>query len=154
SGRHPQASPTNRILRVRLLLYRHSCPLGRHLVVAEWRDEQRWVHDCVVPVLGPARVPACLRRLDTSGVAVGLTAEVELSLIDAGLVTFYDKNKKAFAALATRAYAFAFANVHETGLTLRKDDVAKSLTQALTINEDLRECLAQKKLRQKFWYER
>jgi hypothetical protein len=85
---------------------------------------------------------------------VGLTAAVELSLNDAGLIDFYNKNVSAFKALAARAYSFAYDNVHATGLPLRRDDVAANLVTALEINEDLRECLASKKLRQKHWYQR
>src|SRR2546423_1804834 len=53
-----------------------------------------------------------------------------------------------------RSYAFGYGNVHPTGLPVRKDDVATSLVDALVINEDLRDCLADKKLRQRFWYQR
>jgi hypothetical protein len=83
---------------------------------------------------------------------VGLTAEVEMSLTDASLVAFYDKNQKAFKATATRAYAFAYGNVLATGLPLRPDDVATGLVTALLVNEDLRNCLAEKKLRPRYWY--
>jgi hypothetical protein len=83
---------------------------------------------------------------------MGLTASVEMSLSDAGLIDFYKKHIPAFKALAIRAYSFAHENVAPTGFPLRKDDVATSLVTALEINEDLRECLAGKKLRQKFWY--
>lgn len=83
---------------------------------------------------------------------MGLTANVELSLTDAGLVDFYNVHKPAFKALATRAYSFAHENVESTGFPLRTDDVAASLVTALEITEDLRNCLAEKGLRQKFWY--
>lgn len=85
---------------------------------------------------------------------MGLTADVELSLGDAGLIEFYDGDVGAFKVLAARAYAYAYENVHATGLPLRRDDVAVNLVTALVINDDLRTCLAEKKLRQKFWYQR
>jgi hypothetical protein len=85
---------------------------------------------------------------------VGLTADVELSLDDAGLIEFYDGEVGAFKVLATSAYSYAYGNVHATGLPLRRDDVAVNLVTALVINDDLRTCLAEKKLRQKFWYRR
>ena len=85
---------------------------------------------------------------------MGLTANVEMSLSDAGPIGFYDKHVPAFKALAARAFAFAHDNVTATGLPLRKDDVGTSLVTALEINEELREYLAGKKLRQKFWYSR
>jgi len=85
---------------------------------------------------------------------VGLTAEMELNLGDAGLIEFFDKRRPAFKAIAARAYAFAHENVKETGLLLRQDDAAASLVGALVTNEDLREYLAGKKLRPKYWYQR
>jgi hypothetical protein len=85
---------------------------------------------------------------------MGLTADVELALGDASLVTFFDQNRAAFKEIATRSYSFAFDNVTETGLPLRHDDVAKGVVIALVTNEALRECLATKKLREKLWYTR
>lgn len=85
---------------------------------------------------------------------MGLTADVELSLKDANLIDFYNKKAPAFKALATRAYSYTYDNVHPTGLPLRPDDVAANLVTALVINDDLREYLAVKKLRQKHWYQR
>jgi hypothetical protein len=83
---------------------------------------------------------------------MGLAANVEMSLTDAGLIDFYDDHIPAFKALAARAYSLAHENVTPTGLPLRKDDVATSLVTALEINEELRNYLAGKTLRQKFWY--
>jgi len=83
---------------------------------------------------------------------MGLTAQMEMSLADAGLITFYDQRFPAFKAIALRAYSFTYTNVHPTGLPLRKDDVAVGLVTALQINEDLRAYLAEKKLRPKYWY--
>ena len=75
-----------------------------------------------------------------------------MGLADAGLIDFYDADKAAFKAIASRAYSYAYDYVHATGLPLRKDDVATSLVAALVTNEDLRACLAGKRLRQKHWY--
>jgi len=83
---------------------------------------------------------------------MGLTAQIEMSLTDAGLIRFYNAHAPAFKAIAKRAYSFTYTNVHPTGLPLRKDDVAVGLVTALQINEDLRACLAEKKLRPKYWY--
>lgn len=85
---------------------------------------------------------------------MGLTANDELKLRDAGLIKFYEKKTAAFKALAARAYKFAYENVHATGLKLRPDDVSTSLVSALEINNDLRTYLAQNRLTQKFWYQR
>lgn len=84
---------------------------------------------------------------------MALTAVVELRLRDAELIDFFDKNRKAFKAQATRAYAYAYENVHPSGMPLRRDDVAASLIDALEVNDQLRTFLAERKLRQKFWYQ-
>jgi hypothetical protein len=83
-----------------------------------------------------------------------LTADVEMNLDAAGLIDFYNDRCDAFKAIATRSYSYTYENVHPTGLPVRKDDVAKSLVDALIINEDLRDYLAGKKLRQQHWYQR
>lgn len=83
---------------------------------------------------------------------MGMTAQMEMNLSDAGLIDFYNDNLDAFRAVAERAYEFTRMNVEPTGLTLRKDDVAVNLVPALQINEALRACLAAKKLRPKYWY--
>jgi hypothetical protein len=85
---------------------------------------------------------------------VALTADVELSLRDAELIDFYDSKVAVFKTLAARAYAFTYENVHPTGLLLRRDDVAVNLVPPLVFDDDLRTFLAEKKLRQKFWYQR
>ena len=85
---------------------------------------------------------------------MGLTAEIELGLVDAGLVDFFDAHREAFKAIADRSFKYAMDNVVDTGLPLRRDDVATSLQVALLTNESFREFLARKKLRQKHWYGR
>ncbi len=67
---------------------------------------------------------------------------------------FFDGSRPAFKEIAGRSYEFAHDNVLATGLPLRRDDVSKSIRIALVTNETLRDCLAEKKLRQQFWYER
>lgn len=85
---------------------------------------------------------------------MGLTAEVELSLRDAGLIDFYDANMDAFEEVTKKSFDFAADQVAEISLPLRRDDVGTFLVPALRTNEKLREELAAKKLRQKYWYER
>jgi len=77
-----------------------------------------------------------------------------MELIDAGLVEFYEGHVAEYRDIAQRSYEFAEANVLPTGLPVRPDDVAVHIVPALEIDEDLREFLAGKKLRQKFWYRR
>lgn len=83
---------------------------------------------------------------------MGLTAEVELSLDDAGLLEFFEDRRTIFTEMAQEAYDYASGYVERIGLPLRRDDVAKILVPALTTNEPLRECLAGKRLRQQYWY--
>lgn len=83
---------------------------------------------------------------------MGLTADVELRLIDAGLVKFYNDNDQAFREMAISAYGYAATYVEARGLPLRRDDVAKILVPALETTESLRICLAQKSLRTKNYY--
>jgi hypothetical protein len=83
---------------------------------------------------------------------MGLTAEVELSLRDTGLIDFFDDRRQGFTDIAKASFEYAEGYVSEIGLPLRPDDVAKILVPALTTNEALREFLARKKLRQQYWY--
>lgn len=85
---------------------------------------------------------------------MGLTAEVELSLRDASLIEFYERNEAAFEEVTRKSFDFAADQVAQIPLPLRRDDVGVFLVPALRTNERLREELARKKLRQKYWYER
>jgi hypothetical protein len=85
---------------------------------------------------------------------VALTAEDELSLGNAGLIKFFNNNKKLFREMATSAYAFAAGYVEDAGLEVRIDDVAKALEPALRVTPKLRTYLAGKKLTQQYWYRR
>jgi hypothetical protein len=60
---------------------------------------------------------------------MGLTAETELSLRDAGLIDFYDKHKKDFKGVNEKAFEFAASQVDGLGM-------------------------AAKKLRPRYWYDR
>jgi hypothetical protein len=83
---------------------------------------------------------------------MGLTAARELTLRDVGLVEFFEEHRGAFEEMAATSRGYAETYVARTGLPLRRDDVAAILVPALTTNEQLREFLAGKKLRQKYWY--
>lgn len=85
---------------------------------------------------------------------MGLTAENELSLRDANLIKFYEKNKADFADVTRKSYDFASDQVAQINLPLRRDDVCTFLVPALRTHEKLRNELARLKLRQKYWYER
>lgn len=83
---------------------------------------------------------------------MGLTADVELSLRDTGLIKFFDDHREAFAELAASSYNYCLSYVAKSGLRLRPDDVAKNLVPALTTNEALRDFLQKKSKRQQYWY--
>ena len=85
---------------------------------------------------------------------MGLTAEVELELRDAGLIDFFDQHQPAFAEMARTSYDYAVSYVQPTGLPVRRDDVAGGLVIALETNETLRDFLATNHLRQKYQYRR
>lgn len=85
---------------------------------------------------------------------MGLTAEVELGLRDANLIEFFEDNRDAFEEVVQRSFEFASHQVQEIGLPLRRDDVSTFLVPALRTNERLRDVLADKRLRQRYWYER
>lgn len=85
---------------------------------------------------------------------MGLTAEVELQLRDAGLIAFFDSNRPFFREMAARAYAYANSYVEPTGLVVRRDDAASGLVFALETCEELRDYLAEHHLGQKYQYRR
>jgi hypothetical protein len=85
---------------------------------------------------------------------VGLTAEVELVLQDAGLIDFFDENRAAFQEMAVTSLAYATTYVEPTGIPTRVDDVAETLETALRTNEPLRLYLQAHHLKQKFQYRR
>ena len=87
-------------------------------------------------------------------VTMGLTAEVELELVDAGLVKFFDDHRPAFKLMAVTAHDYASTYVKPTGLRVRRDDVAESLVFALQTNELLRDFLHSEHLGQKYQYRR
>ncbi len=85
---------------------------------------------------------------------MGLTAEVELELRNAGLIQFFNDHRAGFQAMAETAYYYAVSYVEPTGLPVRRDDVAASLVFALETNELLRDFLATNHLRQRYQYRR
>lgn len=85
---------------------------------------------------------------------MGLVAQVELELRDAGLIDFFKKHRPAFLEMARISYEFAKTYILPTGLPVRPDDVAGSLVAALETNELLRDYLTEEHLRQKYQYKR
>ena len=84
---------------------------------------------------------------------MGLTAENEQRLSDAGLVEFLQRHRELYAAMAAEAYRYAASYVLQAGLPVRIDDVAMPLELALKVSEPLETFLAEHRLTQKYWYE-
>jgi hypothetical protein len=82
---------------------------------------------------------------------MGLTLEVEQKLIDVQLVDLFNNEKSEWVGLATKSLDFVSKTFPEDA-TIRRDDVAKALVPVLAVNDDLRDHLSNKKLRQKFWF--
>lgn len=85
---------------------------------------------------------------------MGLIAEVELELRDAGLIDFFEAHQLAWHEMAATSFDYARSYIEPTGLPVRRDDVAASLVYALETNELLRDYLAQHRLRQKYQFRR
>jgi hypothetical protein len=85
---------------------------------------------------------------------VGLIAQVEIELRNAGLIDFFKGHKAAFKAMAVTSYEYAATYVTPTTLPVRRDDVAENLVFALQTNETFRDFLAANHLPQKFWFRR
>lgn len=81
---------------------------------------------------------------------MALTLEAEQRLENANLVTFFEDGEDRWRVLARGAYEFVERNF-PSGSQIRPDDVAKMLTPLLEIDVQLRDTLADKKLKQKYW---
>lgn len=84
---------------------------------------------------------------------MALNLDREMSLEDAGLTDFFTNNESLYRGLAEDAYAFASKQIDSANQEVRQDDVIPALTLALRISPPLRAKLAEKKLRQKYWFE-
>jgi hypothetical protein len=84
---------------------------------------------------------------------VALTAETIRRLEDAKLITFFADNRDLYLDKASKAYEYASEYVKASGEKLRVDDVAAPLVLALRVGDPLIDCLAGKKLTQKYWFE-
>jgi hypothetical protein len=85
---------------------------------------------------------------------MGLTAEVELELRDAGLIKFFEDNQAAFQEMAVTSLTYTTTYVAPTGIPTRMDDVAETLETALRTTELLRTFLHTKHLTQRYQYRR
>jgi len=85
---------------------------------------------------------------------MALTVEEYQSLVNVGLVKFYEDRRDMFKKMAQGAYSHTKAIVAVTGLDVRVDDVITILEPALRILPVLLTYLSGKKLTQKYWFRR
>ena len=85
---------------------------------------------------------------------MGLSAEIELDLRDAGLIDFFAENRQAFKEIAVTTLTHTVTYVAPTGMLTRPDDVAKGMVMALETNQTLRTFLQTNHLPQKYQYRR
>jgi len=70
-------------------------------------------------------------------------------LSDAGLVEFFEEDRKLWTAMVKDAYAYTRKFI---GKEVRPDDVVPTLVPALEVSDRLRTYLAGRKLAQNYWY--
>jgi hypothetical protein len=70
-------------------------------------------------------------------------------LSDAGLVEFFEEDRRLWTAMAKDAYAYTRKFI---GKEVRPDDVVPTLVPALEVSDRLRTYLAGRKLAQNYWY--
>ena len=70
-------------------------------------------------------------------------------LSDAGLVEFFEEDRKLWTAMVKDAYAYTRKFI---GKEVRPDDVVQTLVPALEVSDRLRTYLAGRKLAQNYWY--
>lgn len=85
---------------------------------------------------------------------MALTAETIKHLEAAKLTTYFATHRDLYLDKAKKAYQYASNYVLESGEKVRVDDVAAPLVLALKVGDPLIDCLAGKKLTQKYWYDR
>lgn len=81
---------------------------------------------------------------------MALTLEAEQRLENVNLLDFYENDAERWLLLARSAYEFAEKHF-PSGSAIRRDDVAKFLQPLLDIDVSLKDYLAAKKLKQKYW---
>jgi hypothetical protein len=82
---------------------------------------------------------------------MGLTATKSLRLEDAGLDTLFTKKQKLWRELAQNAFDYVSGALEDSGEPVRRDDLITPLIPVLEVTTDLREFLAEKRLKQKYW---
>ena len=85
---------------------------------------------------------------------MALTLQKLQDLEEAGLVDLLESKQDLFGRMAEHAFDYTKEFVTRTGEDVRQDDVLPVLTPVLEVCEPLRDHLAERHLRQKYWYER
>jgi len=95
---------------------------------------------------------SCPSSLSCSSPAdrMALTRKTEQDLSAAGLTDFFEKEKKLWQPMAEHAFDYTNRFIDP----VRQDDVLQLLQPELQVCEPLRRYLSEKKLREKYWYER
>jgi hypothetical protein len=81
---------------------------------------------------------------------MALTLEAEQSLERGGLIALFSDHDAHWREMAAQSYRFLVGNF-PNGATVRPDDVAKTLTPLLEVDDLLTNHLAARKLKQKYW---
>lgn len=80
---------------------------------------------------------------------MGLDAEKELRLKNAGLVALFERHRLHWLAMAQSAYDYIAPSVDAAGLPVREDDVVKALVPPLAIDATLQAGIP--RTREKYW---
>lgn len=83
---------------------------------------------------------------------MALSRVKELRLTDAKLVELYEAETDLWRGLAEHAFTYAKTNIAGQG-DIRQDDVVPTLRPVLEVTPTLRDFLAERRLRQQYWYE-
>jgi hypothetical protein len=81
---------------------------------------------------------------------MALTLDKNQRLDAVGLIDFFDEDRAVWQELAKKSYDFFRGNLPPDS-QVRPDDVAKVLEPMIEVDEDLRDFLNEKKLKQKYW---
>ena len=84
---------------------------------------------------------------------MALTLEQQQRLQRVSLVHLFEQKKALWTEIARSAYQYTRGIADRAKWTVRQDDVAPALIQALRVSAPLSEYLAQQKLKERYWVE-
>jgi hypothetical protein len=82
---------------------------------------------------------------------MALTLEQQQRLQRVSLVHLFEQKKELWTEIARNAYRYTKGIADRAKWTVRQDDVAPALAQALRVSVPLSEYLAQQKLKERYW---